>query len=159
MASLDRRRLKNNIISSLKSTLGQTIEAVILFGSIARNEATDRSDIDILVVGEVARKGFSEANRIVYEALENVRTVNKRDTSVVVSTYEDLVKVNSFAINVASDGVIFYDATGRVTKLFAKIKQALSNGWVRYRTPDGCYGWMPNKPVNFGERITLLAED
>jgi predicted nucleotidyltransferase len=159
MASLEPRRLKNNIMASLESTLGGTIEAAILFGSIARNEATDRSDIDILVVGEVARKGFSEANRIVYQALEKVRTVNKRDTSVVVSTYEELAKVNSFVINVAFDGIIFCDATGRVTRLFAKIKQALSKGWVRYRTPDGCYGWMPNRPVSFGERLTLSVED
>nr|MDO8098730.1 nucleotidyltransferase domain-containing protein [Candidatus Njordarchaeota archaeon] len=160
MLAPDLNQLGNDIISSFKDMLGNTVEAIALFGSLARDEATDKSDIDLVIVGEFGKAGFLEGHRVAYRALESVRVKYKRDTSVVVSTYEELAKVNSFVVNVAFDGLIFYDATGRITKLFSKVKQALAQkGWERYKTPDGCYGWKLAKPIHFGERITLLPEE
>jgi len=160
MLAPDLNQLENDIISSFKDMLGSTIEAIALFGSLARDEATDKSDIDLIVVGELGKAGFLEGHRVAYRVLESVRVKYKRDTSVVVSTYEELAKVNSFVINVAFDGLIFYDATGRVTRLFSKVKHVLvQKGWERYKTSDGCYGWKLAKPIRFGERITLLPEE
>ena len=46
------------------STLGEQVESVILYGSVARGDAGPESDIDILVVGEDKRRLNDVANQI-----------------------------------------------------------------------------------------------
>jgi predicted nucleotidyltransferase len=43
---------------------GDKIDKIILFGSVARGEARDESDVDILVVGNVSLEEFSFLQRI-----------------------------------------------------------------------------------------------
>jgi predicted nucleotidyltransferase len=39
--------------------VGADIEAVIVFGSVARGEASEGSDIDLAVVSDILRDGFA----------------------------------------------------------------------------------------------------
>jgi predicted nucleotidyltransferase len=46
----DRRRLAEEFASRLKAKYGERIQNVILFGSVARGDYGEESDIDVLVV-------------------------------------------------------------------------------------------------------------
>ena len=41
------------------ASVGADIEAVIVFGSVARGEASEGSDIDLAVVSDILRDGFA----------------------------------------------------------------------------------------------------
>jgi predicted nucleotidyltransferase len=43
-------RMKDELIQGLRDIFANNIEAIILYGSVARNESTPESDIDIAVI-------------------------------------------------------------------------------------------------------------
>ena len=90
--------------------LGNRINAIILYGSVARGEAGEESDIDVLIVGrdkEVRSKVLEISYEIDYE--------NRFETFITPVYYtkeeiEHRIKVGSpFIHEVLKDGVVLYD--------------------------------------------------
>lgn len=105
----------------------EQVVAVILFGSLARGEATEESDIDMLVVTE--REMEDELNDAVY------RLMFKYDVPVeaVFLTYEDLL-INLQAKTMFSFGLlegykVVYDRGG-VENLLSIKKEEIKKEWV-----------------------------
>ena len=129
---------------SLVERLGARVVAVALFGSVARGEASWRSDIDLFVVVKDLPGGLERRFRIYDAAYEPI----KGDVTVIDVDEGDLfredLRVTPLLLNVAWDGAILHDPTGRLTKLFNRIREMVKKaGLERYRTPDGAYGWRP----------------
>lgn len=126
----------------LVKELGDKIVAVALFGSLARGEASEKSDADFFVVV----KNFDDNNRRfkIYHCLQSVL---KRDVTVIDVDEKDLfkedLKINSLLLNIAWDSVVLYDPTGKLEKLFERIRNAVKDKLERYKTKDGKYGWKP----------------
>lgn len=99
----------------------ERVVAVILFGSVAKEQATEGSDIDLLVVTEVEME--EQLNNIVYDLMF------KHDIPVeaVFLTYEDLI-INLQAKTTFSFGLLegyqtFYDRGGVENLLSIKRKE------------------------------------
>ncbi len=59
---MDRYQLAKEISKDLKNKLGDKISSIVLFGSVAKGEATEESDIDLLIVSkEHLSKALDEA--------------------------------------------------------------------------------------------------
>ena len=43
-------KMKEDLICGLRLIFGNAIQTIILYGSVARNEATEESDIDIAII-------------------------------------------------------------------------------------------------------------
>lgn len=82
------------------------VEAIILFGSVARGEAHEESDIDILVVGDIDLDELVDVSfplLLKYGKLISAKDMKK-------SRFEKLAKEGySFISNVLSEGVILYE--------------------------------------------------
>ncbi|MGC9021064.1 MAG: nucleotidyltransferase domain-containing protein [Candidatus Methanodesulfokora sp.] len=126
----------------LVKEFGDRIVAVSLFGSWARGEASERSDVDFFVVV----RDFDESDRRfrIYDCLQKVV---KRDVTVIDIDEEKLFRedlsIGSLLLNIAWDSIILYDPSGRLRELFERIRRAAAERLERYRTRDGKYGWRP----------------
>jgi len=56
------REIASEFAGELRRLAGVPIRAVLLYGSVARGEATEGSDIDLLVVYDEARPTFGESH-------------------------------------------------------------------------------------------------
>lgn len=85
-------------------------EKVILFGSFARNESDDVSDMDLLVVKETEEDFFSRI-RHVYHLLHS-----KRPVDVLVYTPAELQAMrergNALIETVLEEGLVLYEQSG-----------------------------------------------
>jgi len=83
------------------------INAIILFGSVARGDFSERSDVDVLVVyrGEAPKGNVSKViNQILDEF--DVQVVPTYITSEEVK--QRLEKFDKFIVNVVEEGVVLY---------------------------------------------------
>lgn len=140
-------------IKNLVDRLGDRLVAVALFGSFARGEQAEHSDIDLLVVARGMERGFERR----FQIYDSVQPIVKRDVTLVDVDESDIFRedlvVNAFLLNAAWDGKILYDPSGNLGELFKRIKKLIEVADLeRYRTPDGAYGWRrkdgkPIKPI------------
>ncbi|MEN4006007.1 MAG: nucleotidyltransferase domain-containing protein [Methanobacteriaceae archaeon] len=88
------------------------VETIILFGSVARGEAREESDIDILVVGDVDLDELVEVSfplLLKYGKLISAKDMKK-------SSFKKQTKEGySFINNVLNDGVILYERVGKAS--------------------------------------------
>ena len=153
-------KIKTEIVEALKNNLGYRFKACVLFGSVARSVAHEKSDIDLLVVTKGLSKNTVKRRSLIQAALTEVRNKLKRDISIVDFELREFEDVTPLLINIAHDGVILYDKDRKITKLFDKIRKAVKKaGLVRYYTPTGKYGWKPIRPLKRGERIVVKLEE
>jgi len=90
--------------------LGDKIDSIVLYGSVAKNKASEESDIDVLVVARDDEIGL-------YDKISKIRTQvdleNNTLTALVYVTCEELeryAKLGSpFMKSVSEEGVILYD--------------------------------------------------
>lgn len=99
-------QLRKKLIEEFKDK----IDSIILYGSVARDEAHENSDIDILVVTK-------DDDRKLYDRISKIRTridlENNTLTTLVHMSRDELeryVKLDSpFIENLLKDGMILYD--------------------------------------------------
>lgn len=99
--------LKERLVEELQDK----IESIVLYGSVARNETHEDSDIDILIVTR-------EDNRKLYDRISKIRTRidldNNTLTTLVQMSRDELeqyLKLGSpFMVSVLKEGVILYDS-------------------------------------------------
>nr|MDO8062829.1 nucleotidyltransferase domain-containing protein [Candidatus Freyrarchaeum guaymaensis] len=125
----------------LKRLFGGAYVGLMLFGSYARGEASEGSDVDVLVV----LRGVSGLNvrGEIYSVLARHvgRAVTLVDVDLEVVSRGDF-EVTPLLLNALYDGVIVYDEFGVLEKLKRKVAELVEKArLVRYRTPDGKYGW------------------
>jgi predicted nucleotidyltransferase len=146
-------------VKSLLNRFGDDLEAVVLFGSSARGEASELSDLDFFVVVQGLPRELLERRRVVYDALTPVAKKFRVSIGVIETDKEELGKtITPLLLNIAHDGVILYDREGNVVSLFERLREALKRaGFVRYRTQDGKYGWKLDRELQPGE-VWLIEE-
>jgi predicted nucleotidyltransferase len=135
--------------SELEKLLGDELVGLVLFGSWARGEAREDSDVDVFVVLKSLRG--VEARAAVYKVVS--RSVGRAVTLVDARAdelFKDELELTPLLLNILVDGIVVYDRTGRLAELAAKARRLVeAEGLVKYRTPDGKYGWkrLDGKPL------------
>jgi predicted nucleotidyltransferase len=111
-----------HLTERLVEDLGDKIESIVLYGSVARNEAHEDSDIDILIVTR-------DDDRKLYDRISKIRTridLDNNTLTVLVqmsrNELEQHMKLGSpFMESVVKEGVILYDSG-----FFEKIRESLA---------------------------------
>ena len=133
----------------LRELLGEEFIGLALFGSWARGEAGEKSDVDVFVVLRSLRG--MDIRSMIYRTI--ARRVKRALTLVDVRLDEitgDDVVLTPLLINVVADAVVIWDRGGVLRKFVEKGRALIRKaGLVRYRTPDGKYGWKreDNRPL------------
>ena len=128
----------------LRQKFSDHLLAVALFGSAARCEADERSDLDFLVVLRGIPKDLQRRYEV-YKPIHEAVTVIDLDEELI--TNKD-VEVTPLMLNIASDAVILYDPEGKLASFVEHVLKLIQvAGLERYRTRDGKYGWKPKDGV------------
>jgi len=146
--------LPQAIIRSLREKFADRLVAVAMFGSAARGEAGDRSDLDFLVVVRGIPKTLErryEVYKPIHDAIAT-QSARARDLTVIDLDEEfienDDAEITSLMLNIASDADIIYDPDGKLASFLARVRKLIAAaGLERYRTRDGKYGWKPKDGV------------
>ncbi len=96
------RKAIDKFVRRAKEEYGDKIERIVLFGSVARGEAQEESDIDLLVIwkGE-EEKGWEAMSGLAFDVLLDT----KEYISVKVYIPSDLEKKTPFKENVMKEGI------------------------------------------------------
>ena len=108
------QRKYENVLGAFKSRvlneLGERIQSIVVYGSVARGEATKDSDIDVLVVSR-DKKVREKVSDIAYEVdFENDFETFITPIHLTTDEFEHRIKVGSpFISAILKEGVILYD--------------------------------------------------
>jgi len=135
-----------DVIASLRGAcvdlgreFGDEFLGLMLFGSWARGEAREDSDVDVLVLFSNLTGNFDVRARV-YGVIK--RHINRDITLVIMRRADIHGRWSSLAINIAWDGVVICDKLGELAWFKATVADFIRReGLVRYRTRDGKYGW------------------
>jgi len=107
------REAVNEFVRRVLERYKDKIDSIILFGSVARGEAREDSDIDILVVGDVSLEELVEVSfPILLEYGEFISAKNMEKDRFDFSAKEG----HSFVRNVLREGVVLYERMGEAFK-------------------------------------------
>ncbi len=124
-------KIANNFASKLKLELGDFLKGIVIFGSTVRREATEKSDIDILVVTDdisfQLTDALIEAYRVVVENVIARVSRKLHVTSMTFTSFWEYAKAGDpVVVNILRDGVALYD-----TGFFNPLQGLLKQGRIR----------------------------
>lgn len=124
------------------ATFGAEFVGVVVHGSWARGEATDSSDVDVLVV----LAHTSRVTRATYGTwdLEPI-TYDDREVDVhFVTLPADAVDPGPMWLEVAIDGIVVVDRDHQVARYLGEVRRGIARGaWTRH-VADGHPYWAAN---------------
>ncbi len=144
MESLNKilRELAEEYAEQLRVDLKDDLVSVVLFGSVARGEASPYSDIDLFIVvndlplGRVARlKRVRGAEKRIEPRLEDLRAKGIfSDVCPILKTSEEASRVRPLYLDMVEDAVILHDRGGFFAGVLRRLKKRLRElGSVRRR--------------------------
>lgn len=117
---------------ALKAHFGNRLVSLVLFGSVARGEATPHSDIDMLIVvsglppGRLARQRLLEpVDQVVDPLLAELREQGIwTDLSPVLKTPEEARRITPLYFDMVEDARILYDRDGFFAAVLDELRAA-----------------------------------
>jgi predicted nucleotidyltransferase len=136
------------------------VHSVILYGSVAREEQTERSDLDLFVIAKSLPYSPFEMRKALFEATKDVSNKYRIDIFPDGKSVDEVYSYfDPFYFDLYADGIIVYDRECYGQKLLERIgKKVKEQGWVRYKTKDGYYGWTL-KDLKFGQIIEVNFDE
>ena len=110
---LDKEKLQiiNNETVKAVLSVSDKVTKIILFGSQARGDSEEGSDIDILVVTDVSEEQLSKIKRDMRHYADDICLEYDEVVSLIISTKieYDTMQHMLFYKNVARDGIVLYN--------------------------------------------------
>jgi len=152
---LDRDAIVNTLKERL-SILPCYVKGVILFGSVARDEITERSDVDLLVLHEgINISDIVERRRVIYKeisgALQGIFPI-----TVIDMELESFLKpkiITSLLLNIYYDAIVILDRTGELQEFIKFVKGRIEKSGLVRRKDGKSYYWILPKPM---EKVKVL---
>jgi len=163
-ASLEEYALE--ILGRLRSSLGDTLVSVVLFGSYARGQAAEGSDLDILVVSELFKGSlgsrFGLFDEIEKGLLSSAARKRLRDMgfgtliSPVPLTPDEVKQNPPILLDVLTDGIILYDRDDFIRNHLLKLEARLKElGARKVHLPSGKWYWDLKPDYRLGEDVEI----
>lgn len=161
----DYMALLEEFTSELFKLYGERLRSVCLFGSVARGEAVEGSDVDVLVVVENLPRGigmrYRKANQVRMklkkcESYRRLREAGKPCTiSEIYLTPEELRGHPPILLDIVEDGIIIYDKGNILKETLNKLRERLKAlGAKRVRGKKGRY-WILKPDIKIGEEVRI----
>lgn len=128
-----------DLITKIKKHFPSSI-GVILFGSVARNESTDASDMDLLVVLESSQK----LTRSLYDDWD--RVFSSREEAPLSPHFvlfpKDFSQIGSLWLEVAMDGKVLCENDHRLTALLGQLRRYILENNFKIKTTGTHRYWI-----------------
>ncbi|HHT9124944.1 MAG TPA: nucleotidyltransferase domain-containing protein [Candidatus Brocadiia bacterium] len=127
----DYKRIYETYLDFLKQELRDNLVSVVLYGSVARGQYRDDSDIDLLIVCEDLPDDRFKRNEIfinIEDRLPEALGINPLEVpyiSTISKTREGAGYHSPLYLDMVEDGKILFDKGGFIQKVFNDIKERL----------------------------------
>ena len=156
----------NLIVRLLKARLGGGLVSAVLFGSVARGEANEGSDVDLLIISETFKGSFGERFQLFQEVERDLlnseprRRLRKRGLGTLISpiplTSEEVERHPPILLDILTDGIILYDKDGFTRKHLTELKRRLKALKARkVQLPSGSWYWDLKPDYRLGEVVEV----
>ena len=105
------KAITDEIVRSVIDSDKLKIDKIILYGSYARGDADDESDIDIMILCDNSREYVQENEKMIWSSVDRVGYKNDIMIQAVVQSkdfFQYWVDVLPFYRNVRDEGVVLY---------------------------------------------------
>src|SRR5262245_44343100 len=128
------RRLAARYAELLQASLRDRLVAVVLFGSVARGEASPGSDVDLLIVARDLPRGVFARKRLLEEADDALASeiaalraagIDTR-LSRIVRTPEEASRIVPLYLDMTQDAILLHDAGGFFAGVLQRLTEALT---------------------------------
>jgi predicted nucleotidyltransferase len=127
------------------------VKAILLFGSRARGEFNERSDIDLLVLHENCEiKDPVLRRRHLYNLIRKAIGKEFEGITIIDMEFENFIKpieINALLLNIYWDAIIVYDKTNMLHSFLENVKDKIKKSGLK-RIKDGkAYRWVLPEPM------------
>ncbi|MEM3714793.1 MAG: nucleotidyltransferase domain-containing protein, partial [Nitrososphaeria archaeon] len=155
----------NLAVKALKRILSENLISIVLFGSVARGEAKEGSDIDLLVVArdftpfKSRFDVFNEVDRELRNS-EEYSELKKKKLGTLISPVplkpEEVKRNPPILLDLITDGVILYDKENFMRSCLADLKKKLEEkGARKIFLSDGKWYWDLKPDYKLGDIVEL----
>ena len=157
------RELLSAYLELVKQELGDSLKAVCVYGSVARGEAGEESDIDVLIIAVDQPEYLDQRLKPFFKVSRRIRQLKiyqelrgyGKTFSELVFTPEELERHPPILLEVLKDGVILYDPEKLLEKELEKLEKRLEElGAEIVETPKGHY-WILKKDLKPREEVGI----
>ena len=141
-------------VDRLREAFGVKLIGVALYGSRARGEAREESDVDLLVVAQDLPSNWQERTRALHDPLRQISDAPPMYVySKTPGEFES--QFPSIYLDFALDGIVLYEREAYLTRKLAQIREIIqAAGLFRERLTPDCMSWDWKSPPRHGWEIT-----
>jgi uncharacterized protein len=139
--------------------LGSRLVSLVLFGSVARGDARESSDIDLLVIARAFPTSLAERRRPLIEgwlALRRERGLPAVEWNLVTKTPDEARDHSPLYLDMVEDAVLLVDHEHFFAAVLERMRQRMRElGSRRVFLPDGSWYWDLCPSFRFGQVVEL----
>jgi len=155
--------LLNNMLKIMKEEFKDDLISVVVYGSVARGDNRNDSDVDLLIIMKnLPKDSMLKRIRLFETKVEDKLNLDEYwkmgyyiSLSPVLKTPEEAEKFSPLYLDMVYDAVILYDRNYFFTRILQKLRDRLRElGAERVRMGKKWY-WVLKKDSRFGETVEL----
>ncbi|PVU74588.1 hypothetical protein DDW11_05740 [Sulfolobus sp. SCGC AB-777_G06] len=155
--------LLNNMLKIMKEEFKDDLISVVVYGSVARGDNRNDSDVDLLIIMKnLPKDSMLKRIRVFETKVEDKLNLDEYwkmryyiSLSPVLKTPEEAEKFSPLYLDMVYDAVILYDRNYFFTRILQKLRDRLKElGAERVRMGKKWY-WVLKKDSRFGETVEL----
>lgn len=155
--------LLNNMVKIMKEEFKDDLISVVLYGSVARGDNRNDSDVDLLIIiKNLPKDSMLKRIRLFETKVEDKLNLDEFwkngyyiSLSPILKTPEEAEKISPLYLDMVYDAIILYDKNQFFTKILQKLKERLKElGAERVRMGKKWY-WVLKKDSKFGDTVEL----
>ncbi|MEJ2771245.1 MULTISPECIES: nucleotidyltransferase domain-containing protein [unclassified Stygiolobus] len=153
--------LLNNMLKIMKEEFKDDLISVVVYGSVARGDNRNDSDVDLLIIMKnLPKDSMLKRIRLFETKVEDKLNLDEYwkmgyyiSLSPVLKTPEEAEKFSPLYLDMVYDAVILYDRNYFFTRILQKLRDRLKElGAERVRIGKKWY-WVLKKDSRFGETV------
>ena len=157
------RRVVDALLKELLRRLQSRLISLVVYGSVARGDARNDSDLDVLVVIEGLPRSRLQRSYMFGEVEDSIKEVLEElwdrgcfiAISPVLKTPEEARKISPLYLDMVEDAVIVYDRGGFFQSVLERLRRRLKElGAERVWIGKKWY-WRLKKDFKFGEVVSI----
>ncbi len=157
------RTLVSELLKALLAKWGDKLVSLVVYGSVARNEARRDSDVDLLVIGRGLPKSrfkrqdlFEEAERDIENLVDKLWSEGYYvDFSPIILDVEEARRHRPLYLDMVVDAVIVFDRDDFFKKVLDEMAERMRSLGAERRKVGKLWYWILKKDYRLGEVIEI----